>query len=351
MVSFDVESLFTNIPLIESIDLAVDYIMKGNPEIKLGRENLTKLFFFATAQTHFSFLGNFYDQIDGVAMGSPLAPVLANLFMGHHEKRCLENYNSGIEFYLRYVDDTFTLFNTEQDALSFYNYINIQHPNIKFTMEREGNHKLPFLDVLLDNNSNHGIITSVFHKKTYTGLLTNFYSFVPFSYKLVLVRTLVDRTFKINNTWAGFHFDINNLSKTLSRNLFPSNVIENVVRKFLNNYFSSDPSQSAARKDNCLYFKLPYIGPFSITAQHRIKKLVRTFCTDIDIKLVFTPFKIKSWFGVKDPIPAGLRSRVIYKFSCAGCSTCYVGETNRHFATRIREHLSSDKNSHIFLST
>ena len=130
--------------------------------------------------------------------------------------------------------------------------------------------------------------------------------------------------------------------------MFPSNVIENVVRKFLNNYFTSDSSQSAARKDNCLYFKLPYIGPFSITAQRRIKKLVRTFCSDLDIKLVFTPFKIKSWFGVKDPIPAGLRSRVIYKFSCAGCSTCYVGETNRHFATRIREHLSSDKNSQIF---
>ena len=215
-------------------------------------------------------------------------------------------------------------------------------------MEREENHKIPFLDVLFDNNSNHGIISSVFHKKTYTGLLTNFYTFVPFSYKSGLVRTLVDGTFKINNTWAGFHFDINNLTKTLGRNLFPSKVIENVVRKFLNKYFTSDSCQSAARKDNCLYFKLPYIGPFSITAQRRIKKLVSTFCSDLDIKLVFTPFKIKSWFGIKDPIPAGLRSRVIYKFSCAGCSTCYVGETNRHFATRIREQLPSDKNSHIF---
>ena len=69
--------------------------------------------------------------------------------MGHHEKRWLENYNSGIEFYPRYVDDTFALFNTEQDALSLFSYINSQHPNIKFTMEREENHKLPFLDVLL----------------------------------------------------------------------------------------------------------------------------------------------------------------------------------------------------------
>ena len=56
----------------------------------------------------------------------------------------------------------------------------------------------------------------------------------------------------------------------------------------------------------------------------------------------------KSWFGAKDLIPAGLRSRVIYKFSCAGCSACYIGETKRHFATRIREHLASDKHSHIF---
>ena len=149
-------------------------------------------------------------------------------------------------------------------------------------------------------------------------------------------------------TWAGFHLDINNLTKTLRKNSFPSSVIENVVRNFLNNYFTPDSSQSVARKDNCLYFKLPYIGPFSIITQRRIKKLVNTLCSDLEIKLVFTPFKIKSWFGAKDPIPAGLRSRVIYKFSCAGCSACYIGETNRHFATRIREHLASDKNSHIF---
>ena len=49
-------------------------------------------------------------------------------------------------------------------------------------MEREENQKLSFLDVLLDNHVKQGIITSVFHKKTYTGLLTNFFRFVPFSY-------------------------------------------------------------------------------------------------------------------------------------------------------------------------
>ena len=205
-------------------------------------------------------------------------------------------------------------------------------------MEKEENHKLPFLDVLLDNHSNQGIITSVFHKKTYTGLLTNYYSFVPFSYKLELVRTLVDRVFKINNTWTGFHLDISNLTKTLRKNLFPSSVIENVVRKFLNNYFTSDSSQSVARKDNCLYFKLPYIGPFSIITKRRIKKLVNTFCSDLEIKLVFTPFKIRSWFGAKDPIPAGLRSRVIYKFSI---DTSPLASVNISPPTNIPTYLST----------
>ena len=93
--------------------------------------------------------------------------------------------------------------------------------------------------------------------------------------------------------------------------------------------------------------KLPYIGPFSITTQRRIKKSVNTFSSNLDIELVFTPFKIKSWFGVKDPIPAGLRSRVIYKFSCTGCGPlCWWNQQN--VATRIREHLSSHKHSHIF---
>ena len=91
-----------------------------------------------------------------------------------------------------------------------------------------------------------------------------------------------------------------------------------------------------------------FCRPAPSGTQRRIKKLVNTMCSDLEIKLVFTPFKIKSLFGAKDPIPAGLRSRVIYKFSCAGCSACYIGETNRHFATRIREHLASDKHSHIF---
>ena len=62
----------------------------------------------------------------------------------------------------------------------------------------------------------------------------------------------------------------------------------------------------------------------------------------------FTSFKLNNMFSVKDTIPNTLRSQVVYKFTCAGCHTCYVGETTRHFGTRAREHLLSDRNSHIY---
>ena len=53
-------------------------------------------------------------------------------------------------------------------------------------------------------------------------------------------------------------------------------------------------------------------------------------------------------FSSKDSVPNGLRSRVVYKFACAGCNACNVGETAPHFSTRAREHLASDRASHIF---
>ena len=64
--------------------------------------------------------------------------------------------------------------------------------------------------------------------------------------------------------------------------------------------------------------------------------------------LAFSSFKVGSLFSVKDPVPNGLRSCVVYKFSCTGCAACYVGETTRHFNTRVREHLETDRASHIF---
>ena len=116
LVSYDVTSLFTNISLQETIDITINPIFNHNPNLYIPGKELKKPFLFATSQTHVIFNSKFYNQIDGVAMGSPLAPLLANIFMGFHESKWLKEYNlNKPKFYLRYVDGILATFDNEQD--------------------------------------------------------------------------------------------------------------------------------------------------------------------------------------------------------------------------------------------
>ena len=126
LVSYDVTSLFTNIPLQETIDLSINLIFNHNPNLHITRKELKKKrFIFATSQTHFIFNSKLYNQIHGVAMDSPLDPVLANIFMGFHESKWLNEQNlNKPKVYLRYVDDNLAAFDNEQDSLNFLNFSN-----------------------------------------------------------------------------------------------------------------------------------------------------------------------------------------------------------------------------------
>ena len=95
--------MFTSIPLNETVGLAVKLIFDNNPDIKITKKDLKKLSQFATSGKHILFDGNYYD---GVAMGSPLGPVLANLFIGFYKKQWLKEFNfCKVLLYRRYVDD------------------------------------------------------------------------------------------------------------------------------------------------------------------------------------------------------------------------------------------------------
>ena len=105
---------------------------------------------------------NFYDQIDGVAMGSPLGPVLVNLFMGYHEQKRLQSFEeSALILYRRYMDDI-CLFNSKSNTdKSNSVFLNQRHRKIKFTIEKQNENQLSFLDLLITCNGDN-FLTSIY---------------------------------------------------------------------------------------------------------------------------------------------------------------------------------------------
>ena len=104
----------------------------------LERKHLHKLLCFALKENHFLFENKLFDQVDGVAMGSPLGPIIANIFMSNLESKPLMSYQ-GVKpsYYRRYVDDTFLVFESRSDVLPFFDWFNQQHVNIKFTFHND----------------------------------------------------------------------------------------------------------------------------------------------------------------------------------------------------------------------
>ena len=91
-------------------------------------------------------------------MGSPLASVLANIFMGFHESKWLNEYNlNKPKFYLRYVDDILATFDNEQDSLNFLIFWNNRHPDNKFTTEKQINHSIALLNVFISGINNQDL--------------------------------------------------------------------------------------------------------------------------------------------------------------------------------------------------
>ena len=158
------------------------------------------------------FDGIIYQQIDGVAMGSPLGPSLANAFLAHYEQIWLNDCQDEFKpvYYKRYVDDIFVLFWSPHHLGKFNEYLNTKHANIKFTGEKEVNGSLPFLDVLILQNM-EGFTTTVYYKPTLNGVYSNFNSFIADEYKYGLIFTLFFLIFSIVLDFSKFHEEVNYL--------------------------------------------------------------------------------------------------------------------------------------------
>ena len=223
MCSFDVSSLFTNIPLDETITICADTLYNiPDSQPCIPKEVFVELLHSATSTVEFSFDNTIYRQIDGVAMGSPLGPALANIFVGYYEEKLFSEISKPA-VYFRYVDDTFVIFQNEKESEEFLIRLNGLHSSLQFTFEKEKNNSIPFLDVHVEHTKG-SYETKVYRKPTFTGQYLRWESFTLIKRKASLVSTLVHRALKICSK-SKLKEEINRIKEILLDNGYPDDFV------------------------------------------------------------------------------------------------------------------------------
>ena len=223
-VSFDVVSLFTNVPLEETINIIIKRIYDKN-EINTNKpkQEMKELLYLCTKNAHFTLNSKTYVQIDGVAMGSPLGPVFTNIFMVELEQNIIPTLSKDVSLWKRYVDDTICFVNSNciNHVLELLNSF---HSNVKFTIEIEKENKIASLDILLIRNKDL-VNTTVYRKKTNTDLYINWKSFSPNSWKWGTLKTLVSRAHDICLTEKYLKEELNYIKTVFKHQIIFSKIL------------------------------------------------------------------------------------------------------------------------------
>ena len=360
MISFDVVSLFTNVPLDATIDIILRRIY-DDKEINtdISRTDMKQLLLICTKDVHFTFNNEIYKQKDGVAMGSPLGPVLAGIFMVELERKVVPTIVE-VKLWKRYVDDTIAVvkIGCEEYILSVLNSF---HKQIQFTYESEENDQLPFLDVLL-HRSGDNILTSVYRKKTNSDLYIHWESFAPSNWKTGTIRTLVRRAYNVCSNQCLLDQEIEHLTTVFQeKNGYPKWIIDKVVNEVRTAHElstnheqveSTENENETERIEKLLI--IPYAGTVGCNIMKKMKKDIKQILPEnVTTQIVYTSSKLKSQLRLKDAIPKHHKHNVVYKFKCNDdqCNQSYIGECARRLGERVKDHQGRDSASHIFTHT
>ena len=332
MCSFDIKSLFTNVPLNEVIDLCMETLYEKDTTVyEIQRETMRELLVFATTNVEFSFNDVAYQQTDGVAMGSPLGPILANIFVGAMEKRLYE-ITKRPNIYVRYMDDIFAVFDSDHERDSFLIALNSLHSSLKFTVEHEIDRKLPFLDVLVCRTPSK-FMTSIYRKQTFTGNYIRWSSFCTKRRKLNLIACLVHRAIKICSAEL-LEDELGKIRSILANNGYPRTTVEAIIHRKMNES-SAPPDRSDDQTTVSL--RLPYIGNVSNKYVKVVREALAECYSGIKLRVILTSRAILP-AARKDVLPIAMTSNVVYRFVCH-CNKWYIGSTSRRLQTRIKEHV------------
>ena len=223
-----VTSLFTNVPLHETIDIICHYVSIHNHAFPIPSDILKQLLLLCTYNMQFTFNGKPYRQIDGVAMGSPLGPLLADVFMVSIEERLEQKINK-LSLYWWYVDGILLICNDQTEADSLLAELNSLHSNLRLTSEQESDNSISFLDILIIRKEDGFIKRSVYWKSTWTGQYLNFYSFCPIGYEQGLVQTLFIRAKKICTSDC-LDVELDKITNVLLENGYPTKVYQKIPK-------------------------------------------------------------------------------------------------------------------------
>ncbi|CAF0726153.1 unnamed protein product [Adineta ricciae] len=364
LFSFDITSLFTKVPLDRTIEIILEKlydkkhtcIVSKKPKTTWcdkckNRYEMKFLLELATKETHFIFNNKTYCQINGVAMGSPLGPLFADIYINYLEQKFMKRITkNGVEHYKRFVDDTFVIAHKDTNIKTILDILNSYDVEIQFTCEEEKDHTLSFLDVKIQRTTSllTPFITSIYRKPSFTGLILKWSSYVPKTYKVSAISSMIYRAIKICSTFDLMVDEFNFIRNIALKNEYPINFIESQIRKTLNRYYNSSnelkPTKPVStmpdtKKTTQLYIDIPYFGP---TTNKFGKKLIK-FASSTQPLLSVQPIQrpapaISSLFSLKDKIPISLQSGVVYKIPCHDCAASYIGKTIRHVQRRLYEH-------------
>ncbi len=218
----------------------------------------------------------------------------------------------------------------------FQQYLNQKHPNIKFTVERENNNTLPFLDVEV-TRTNDEFKTGTYRKPTFSGVYSNYRSLIPSAYKIGLVTTLLYRMYELVSDYERLDKEIKDLKSILRKNRYPDGFIDKVIYTFLNNKYTQKLTvPTVPRRKIRMY--LPYLGNTSVTIKKKLKRMFRMI-PSCSVEIVFqTTYRMGNMFRFKDSLPQTLLTDFIYYFKCRSCAASYVGQSYRHQLVRFCEH-------------
>ena len=318
MLSFDVESLFTNIPLLETVDYLCDFISSNNIEIGLPPKNLKELILRCTYDVQFLFNNKLYRQRDGVAMGSPLGPTLADIFMSKLESGPLNGTISKFDVYLRYMDDTFIICDKQYRADELLDSFNRCHYAVKFTMEREQNDCLSFLDVHLRRTETGVIRRKVFRKITWNGQYSHFKSFVPVRYKQNLVNCLAYRARAICSEDT-LKDELQNIQGILKENGYPDQFVKRHME------LKQNKPQKLDVPKKQLFLSVPFKGDKSLEIlRQRLNNVVSSTFTAARLCLLPRTQTLICQ-RTKDKLPQISTNMCLYNFTS---NWAYAGQSN-----------------------